>query len=157
MESEVNRNEDNIISIYYDYLDNLLSTIRSSIENCNINIDNHKQLYFSCFFCRMVDLSFSCQSLVCSRNYSAVPIIIRSIFELRVDLELLSREENYFLALDAAWQEQRKRLLGNVRSSKEGESLYEVKEITDVSRLLESCSDELKALVDSGWNRDLLK
>ena len=92
------------------FLDDLLSALLEEAEQIQFNKEKPQELYLMCFYARILDLSFSINTLLKSDDCTGLPILLRSQMEAFVDFLNLREDENFLYTIAASFVDQKSRL-----------------------------------------------
>lgn len=95
------------------HLDDLLSALLEEVEQIKFNKENPQELYLMCFYARILDLSFSINTLLKSDDCTGLPILLRSQMEAFVDFINLRKDEDFLYKIAASFVDQKSRLNKN--------------------------------------------
>jgi hypothetical protein len=104
---------------YIETLNKVIQEIGYSISKVQFSISNKVHLLSISLFCSIFENTVAVRMLFENKNYSAVPLILRSILEAHIDLIILSNSENYYESISANYHKERIKMLRNILNDPE--------------------------------------
>ena len=113
---------------------------------------NPQKLYPVCSYIRLLELACACKALVEKDALIGIPVLLRSMFEIDIDLTNLIREPEYFKYMYAAFLKEKHKFVNEVEKPKDNPFFVDIKIQQNSKADIEKTEGELAKLKNAGFS-----
>ncbi len=129
-----------------DILASVLGLAMHFLKTLSFNRKDPQQLYSVCLYTRLVEIASGCKALLEKNTLVGIPIFLRSMFEVDIDLANLIKCRDYSKRMYASFLKEKVRLTKEAASSKPNPFLTAVRASRNPAEDLKETQNELDRL-----------